>query len=584
MNNIACEKLCAILAEHGHVVVDDPRRMRALLMDHCPALKREIYVLVLAQEQRVFNEILTASATLPWEVLSGRLVRRLVENCAIDPEAARWAVDACAVALGRTIPPPAASQSVSAGPVISNLAPHSVEGDGAFHRVVSAGAGSPNLAPQAPVVPRSPPPASVPMGAAVPPSGQSLVARDPAKQPPSAAHRVAPGDSAGDKRARRWRRLGWVGMGLAPLAFLASVMLVNNKELDKYFWSRNPVLFNNQAGQVNGETDFLFEVSPPYVLGVANLVAQSGGVHVNAGGGPPLGSTIHLLVGAALLREEAFDKIPRAPSTKYYELKEDSEKPLLDGARIDAPQGFAVVQDELSIDRKLDKFVISGKWSITPPLDCPEGEHDVRVIFPAVAAKRATLNASSPRGDTVIMLKVRTATSPEKWCMGNLVLGAGLLAACLLLAPFICCAIAGPTVTALNAPPPGWVLLFPLAFTINLVFLGTEIVLFFVGRVFFVIGMTHFWENRPEFAVGILVFMNLAAIGYCRVFTGEMYWSRVWAIAICPWVLLLGILTAAGFTMFHPADVPMSFKLLTLAMLPGPVFACCLALFRRIAS
>ena len=101
MNDLARQKLREILMQYGCSVCDDPRRVRALLADHCPDLKREVHLLAFAAEQRVAAELATASTAVPWSALSGRLVRRLVDELAVAEDAARWAVESWAVALGR---------------------------------------------------------------------------------------------------------------------------------------------------------------------------------------------------------------------------------------------------------------------------------------------------------------------------------------------------------------------------------------------------------------------------------------------------------------------------------------------------
>src|SRR4051812_33627795 len=103
MNNLAREKLCEILTTGDHSLCDDARRVRALLNDHCPILKREIHVLVSAMEQRVVSE-LRAPWSGPWEMVATRLTARLEDECALAQEAARWAVESWAIALGKSQP------------------------------------------------------------------------------------------------------------------------------------------------------------------------------------------------------------------------------------------------------------------------------------------------------------------------------------------------------------------------------------------------------------------------------------------------------------------------------------------------
>jgi hypothetical protein len=100
MDELARQKLCEAIATYGRGLADDPRKLRALLADLCPGLKREAFVLTAAAEQRVPRELLESSAGMPWPVVAGRLTRRLVEDLAVNEAAARWAVESWGVALG----------------------------------------------------------------------------------------------------------------------------------------------------------------------------------------------------------------------------------------------------------------------------------------------------------------------------------------------------------------------------------------------------------------------------------------------------------------------------------------------------
>jgi hypothetical protein len=101
MDAFARKQLVALLASHGQNICTDPRRLRALLDDECPSLKREVNVLIAALEQRIPHEIMSASHQLPWPLFSARLIQRLVAERAMEEVAARWAVDSWGVGLGR---------------------------------------------------------------------------------------------------------------------------------------------------------------------------------------------------------------------------------------------------------------------------------------------------------------------------------------------------------------------------------------------------------------------------------------------------------------------------------------------------
>ncbi len=100
MNKLPRQTLREIVARHGRSVIEDPRRCAGLLRDYCGEYRREVSVLVMALEERVAADMLTAPASTPHEVLLARLTQRLCENLALSEGAARWAVGSWALALG----------------------------------------------------------------------------------------------------------------------------------------------------------------------------------------------------------------------------------------------------------------------------------------------------------------------------------------------------------------------------------------------------------------------------------------------------------------------------------------------------
>ncbi len=100
MNDLPRQKLGEIVAKHGASIVDNPRRCEGLLRDYCGKFRREVSVLTMALEERVALDLLAAARTTPRQVLLGRLTQRLCDNLALSEQAARWAVDSWAFALG----------------------------------------------------------------------------------------------------------------------------------------------------------------------------------------------------------------------------------------------------------------------------------------------------------------------------------------------------------------------------------------------------------------------------------------------------------------------------------------------------
>jgi len=100
MDNLPRQKLCEMIATYGRSLVDDPRRCEALLRDLCWEHRREVNVLVSALKARVVADLLASSTNMPRDVLLGRLTKRLHDDLAMSEDAARWAVESWAQALG----------------------------------------------------------------------------------------------------------------------------------------------------------------------------------------------------------------------------------------------------------------------------------------------------------------------------------------------------------------------------------------------------------------------------------------------------------------------------------------------------
>lgn len=100
MNNIPRQMLRQILAKYGKEICSDARRCEGLLNDLCGSHRREINVLVNAIEERIPLDLLAGASSMPLELLLTRLEKRLEDQTALTAEAARWAVESWALALG----------------------------------------------------------------------------------------------------------------------------------------------------------------------------------------------------------------------------------------------------------------------------------------------------------------------------------------------------------------------------------------------------------------------------------------------------------------------------------------------------
>lgn len=103
MNDIPRYKLRDIVHRYGLSVIDNPRRVRALLMDLCGQYRREIFVLGQAQEEAVPEDLQEVPDSIPLTMLISQLTHRMVENRALSQNAARWAVESWAYALGKPV-------------------------------------------------------------------------------------------------------------------------------------------------------------------------------------------------------------------------------------------------------------------------------------------------------------------------------------------------------------------------------------------------------------------------------------------------------------------------------------------------
>lgn len=100
MNDAPRQTLRALVARHGPGLCSDARRCEGLLRDLSGAHRREVNILVSALKERVPLDLLAAQSAMPRGLLVARLAKRLEDQLALTEEAARWAVDSWALALG----------------------------------------------------------------------------------------------------------------------------------------------------------------------------------------------------------------------------------------------------------------------------------------------------------------------------------------------------------------------------------------------------------------------------------------------------------------------------------------------------
>ena len=162
------DSLRQLIVRYGHALCEDPPRCEAMLRDLCGQHKREITVLIRALKQRVATDLLATSAGLPVPMLLGRLRQRLEDEEAMTAEAAHWAVETWAMALGIVAEPVPMAAATAAPPHVQT--PVAIDRPGAVRpekgpipASVPAPTPKPAAAPQPPLKPaqktKPPPPA-----------------------------------------------------------------------------------------------------------------------------------------------------------------------------------------------------------------------------------------------------------------------------------------------------------------------------------------------------------------------------------------------------------------------------------------
>ncbi len=129
--------LCQLVGKHPELV-EEPAKLKGLLRDLCGTFKKEINLLVAAQEEHVARDLISSSSVQPKAMLLARLTQRLQTERGIEEVSARWAVESWALALGKiqlsdtisveTIPspppPPAPKPRPVPPPTVREVRPH----------------------------------------------------------------------------------------------------------------------------------------------------------------------------------------------------------------------------------------------------------------------------------------------------------------------------------------------------------------------------------------------------------------------------------------------------------------------------
>lgn len=99
MNPLPRQKLCELIATYGKTICEDAQQCADLLQQTCRPYRRELFLLLLALNEHVPTELLSASQETPPEELLMKLATRLRDRRSVPAEAAQWAVESWALAL-----------------------------------------------------------------------------------------------------------------------------------------------------------------------------------------------------------------------------------------------------------------------------------------------------------------------------------------------------------------------------------------------------------------------------------------------------------------------------------------------------
>jgi tetratricopeptide (TPR) repeat protein len=93
--------LSSIVKNEGIAILDDPKRVRGLLADHCPGEnKREIVIITRLLEEHVHQDLIRDKDSIPYNLLSSNITQRILANHPFDTQLVQWGLDTISVALG----------------------------------------------------------------------------------------------------------------------------------------------------------------------------------------------------------------------------------------------------------------------------------------------------------------------------------------------------------------------------------------------------------------------------------------------------------------------------------------------------
>ncbi|MBI3039068.1 right-handed parallel beta-helix repeat-containing protein [bacterium] len=103
MNDFSRQRLAEIIKRFGKSICDNPKKFKGIVKDYFPGEKREVFILISSLRERVPADLLAPSSGVPKDLIFSRLERRLVQQCGMAEDAAKWVVGSWATALEVTL-------------------------------------------------------------------------------------------------------------------------------------------------------------------------------------------------------------------------------------------------------------------------------------------------------------------------------------------------------------------------------------------------------------------------------------------------------------------------------------------------
>ena len=95
------EYLCDVIRSYGKIILEDPRKVNALLMDYYKGrFNKERNSLVNALNEGIPQELLKSEKIVPDTILYDRFKKRLMDNYGVNEKLVVWTIESWAIALG----------------------------------------------------------------------------------------------------------------------------------------------------------------------------------------------------------------------------------------------------------------------------------------------------------------------------------------------------------------------------------------------------------------------------------------------------------------------------------------------------